>query len=107
MAAFDDRRHGFEAKFAHDEDLRFKAMSRRNRLLGMWAAEKLGRAGEDAEAYAREVVRADFEEAGDRDVFRKIRRDFDAAGVQVSDQQIDQAMHDMLARAIADIEASR
>lgn len=107
MTTFDDRRHGFEAKFAHDEELRFKATSRRNRLLGMWAAEKLGRTGEDAEAYAREVVRADFEEAGDRDVFRKIRQDFDAAGVQASDQQIDQAMHDLMARAIADIEAAR
>lgn len=72
-----DREEGFERKFAFDEELRFKATARRNKLLGLWAAEKLGKSGEDAEAYAKTVVIADFEEAGDEDVFRKIRKDLD------------------------------
>src|ERR687893_127179 len=102
MTTFDRRKDSFEAKFARDEELRFKATARRNRLLGLWAAERLGRTGEDAEGYAREVVRADFEEAGDRDVFRKIRQDFDAAGVQVSDHQIERAMEELMAQAVGD-----
>ena len=72
MTTFDKREEGFEKKFAHDEELRFKANARRNKLLGHWAAEKLGLTGADAEAYAKEVVMADFEEAGDDDVFRKV-----------------------------------
>ena len=74
MTTFDKREDAFEKQFAHDEELRFKATARRNRLLGLWAAEKLGKTGEDADVYAREVVMSDFEEAGDEDVFRKIRR---------------------------------
>ena len=74
MTTFDKREEGFEKQFAHDEELRFKANARRNKLLGLWAAEKLGLAGADAQAYAKEVVTADLEEAGDDDVFRKIRR---------------------------------
>ncbi len=74
MTTFDKRQDAFEAKFAHDEELRFKAEARRNKLLGLWAAEKLGKTGEDAEDYARSVVAADFEEAGEEDVFRKIRK---------------------------------
>ena len=81
--ALGDRDKAFENKFAHDEELRFKAEARRNKLLGLWAAGLLGKA--DADAYAKEVVAADFEEAGDADVFRKVRGDFDAAGVKVSD----------------------
>jgi hypothetical protein len=107
MTTFDRRKDSFEAKFARDEELRFKATARRNRLLGLWAAEKLGRTGEDAETYAREVVRADFEEAGDRDVFRKIRQDLDAAGVQASDREIERAMEELMARAVADVESAR
>src|SRR3954449_2892291 len=80
MSTFNQRSDGFEKKFAHDEELRFKAIARRNKLLGLWAAEKLGKSGADAESYAGDVVSADFEEAGDDDVFRKIRKDFDAAG---------------------------
>ena len=76
MTTFDKREEGFEKKFAHDEELRFKANARRNRLLGAWAAGHLGFSGADADAYAKEVVMADFEEAGDEDVFRKIRKDF-------------------------------
>lgn len=101
-----DREEGFERKFAHDEELKFKAMARRNKLLGLWAAEKLGKNGADAEAYAREVVASDFEEAGDHDVFRKIRKDFDAGGVQQSDHQIRRTMEELLATAVRQIEAS-
>ena len=76
MTTFDKREEGFEKQFVHDEELKFKASARRNRLLGLWAAEKLGLSGVQAEAYAKEVVMADFEEPGDHDVFRKIRSDF-------------------------------
>lgn len=95
-----DRQEGFERKFALDEELRFKAFARRNKLLGLWAAEKLGKSGDDAETYAKSVVIADFEEAGDDDVFRKIRSDFDAAGVDQSDHQIRRTMEDLLAQAV-------
>ena len=101
MANMKDREEGFERKFAHDEELRFKAMARRNRLLGQWAAEKLGKSGDEADAYAKEVVMADFEEAGDEDVFRKLRGDFDGAGVTVSDHQIRRTMEELLHQANA------
>ena len=81
MTTFDKREEGFEKKFAHDEELRFKANARRNKLLGLWAAEKLGISGDAANVYAKEVVMADFEEAGDDDVFKKVRKDLDAKGV--------------------------
>lgn len=100
MVDMKDREEGFERKFAHDEELRFKATVRRNRLLGQWAAEKLGKTGDAVDAYAKEVVAADFEEAGDEDVFRKLRADFDAAGVSVSDHQIRRTMEELLAQAI-------
>lgn len=99
MTNLKDRQEGFEKKFAMDEEQRFKAMARRNKLLGLWAAEKLGKTGDDAEAYAKEVVASDFQEAGDNDVFRKIRGDFDAAGVQQSDHQIRRTMEELLATA--------
>ena len=98
MTSFDEQ--GFERKFAYDEELRFKASVRRNKLLGLWAAEKMGLAGADAEAYAKAVVKADFEEAGDEDVFSKIRSDFDAKGIAQSDQQIRTTMLDLLAKAV-------
>jgi hypothetical protein len=105
MTTFDKREEGFEKKFAHDEELRFKANARRNKLLGMWAADKLGLSGPAAEAYAKEVVMADFEEAGDDDVFRKVRKDFDAKGVAQSDHQIRRTMDDLMEQAIAQIKA--
>ncbi|MCP4386495.1 MAG: DUF1476 domain-containing protein [Hyphomicrobiales bacterium] len=105
MTTFDKREDAYEAKFARDEELRFKAEARRNKLLGLWAAEKLGKSGADAEAYAKEVIAADFEEAGDEDVFRKVRTDFDAGGVDQSDHQIRRTMSDLLGTAIAQIEA--
>ncbi|MBN9234371.1 MULTISPECIES: DUF1476 domain-containing protein [Phyllobacteriaceae] len=103
MSSMKDREEGFERKFAHDEELRFKANARRNRALGIWAAGKLGKSGADAEAYAKEVVVSDIEEAGDHDVFRKIRKDFDAAGVEQSDHQIRRTMDELMAEAIAQI----
>jgi hypothetical protein len=105
MTTFDKRQDGFEKKFAHDEELRFKAMARRNKLLGMWAAEKLGKSGADAEVYAKSVVMADFEEVGDDDVFRKVRADFDAQGVDQSDHQIRRTMDELLHTAIEAIKA--
>lgn len=105
MSSFDKRQEGFEKKFAHDEEIRFKANARRNKLLGLWAAEKLGKSGDDAETYAKSVVVADFEEAGEDDVFRKIRRDFDAAGVQQSDHQIRRAMDELMATAVEQVRA--
>jgi hypothetical protein len=104
MTTFDKREESFEKKFARDEEMRFKATARRNKLFGLWAAEKLGKSGADADAYAKAVVMADFEEAGDDDVFRKVRKDFDAAGVQQSDHQIRRTMEEFLAKAVQDIE---
>jgi hypothetical protein len=99
MNSMKDRKDAFEKKFAHDEELRFKAMARRNKLLGLWAAEKMGKSGAEAESYAKEVVMSDFEEAGEDDVFRKIRRDFDARGVDQSDHQIRRTMAELLEQA--------
>lgn len=105
MTNFEDRERSFEKKFALDEELRFKSTARRNKLLGLWAAEKMGLSGDDAQTYAREVVKADLEEPGEDDVFRKVRADFDAKGVDQSDHQIRRAMADLLAEAIRQIEA--
>ncbi len=106
MTTFDKREEGFEKKFAHDEELKFKAGVRRNKLLGLWAAEKLGLTGPEADAYAKAVVTADFEEVGDHDVFRKIRKDFDAKQVAQSDADIRRAMDELMAQAIAQIQKS-
>ncbi|HZS63979.1 MAG TPA: DUF1476 domain-containing protein [Xanthobacteraceae bacterium] len=106
MTTFDKREEAFEKQFAHDEELRFKATARRNKLLGRWAAEQLGLSGPAIDAYANEVVVADLEHAGDQDVFSKIRRDFDAKGVAVADVQIRQQMSELLARAVQEIKAS-
>ena len=106
MTTFDKREEGFEKQFAHDEELKFKANARRNKLLGLWAAEKLGMSGAEADAYAKSVVMADFEEPGDNDVFKKIRNDFDGKSVAQSDQQIRRVMDELMAKAIADIKAS-
>ncbi|MCK5745174.1 MAG: DUF1476 domain-containing protein [Oricola sp.] len=105
MTTFDDREDKFEKKFAHDAELRFKAEARRNKLLGLWAAGLMGKSGADADAYAKEVIKADFEEAGDEDVFRKVRADFDAAGVDQSDHQIRRQMQDFLVEAVRQIQS--
>ncbi|MEP9353170.1 DUF1476 domain-containing protein [Xanthobacter sp. KR7-65] len=103
MTTFDKREEGFEKRFALDEESRFKALARRNKKLGLWAAEKLGLAGDEAQAYAKDVVVADLQEAGDEDVFRKLRADFDAKGVDVSDHQIRRSMDEFLALAAAEV----
>lgn len=103
MTTFDDRERAYENLFAHDEELRFKALARRNRMLGVWAAGHLGKVGDDADAYAKEVVRADFDEPGDEDVFRKVRGDFDAAGVPIADDDIRRTMREMLVAAAEQI----
>lgn len=107
MTTFDKREEGFEKKFAMDEETQFKAMARRNKLLGLWAAEKMGLSGDEAEAYAKSVVAADFEESGDEDVFRKIRGDFDAKSVTQSDHQIRRTMDELLATAAEQIRAAK
>lgn len=105
MSGMDERRTSFENKFAHDEDLRFRAIARRNKLLGLWAAEKLGKSGADAQAYATEVVRADFEEAGDEDVIRKVAGDFSAASVNISDAELRAQLQDLLEEAVKQVSA--
>jgi hypothetical protein len=105
MNTFDERQKGFENKFAHDEELRFKATARRNKLLGQWAAEKLGLEGDAALAYAKEVVASDFEEAGDHDVVRKVVADFTAANVDQSEHQVRRTMDELMQTAIDQIQA--
>jgi hypothetical protein len=105
MTSFEDREKGFERKFAHDEELKFKATARRNRLLGLCAAEQMGVTGEAAQAYAREVIKADLVARGEEDLFSKIRADFDAKGVSQSDHQIRRQMADLMGVAIGQIES--
>jgi hypothetical protein len=104
MTTFDKREEGFEKQFAHDEDLKFKATARRDRLLGLWAGEKLGLGGADAAAYAKEVVVAEIEQ---HDVFAKIRKDFDLKGVKVPDEEIRRVMLELMGRAVAEIKAGK
>lgn len=105
MTTFDKRKEGFEKRFALEEEQRFKAEARRNRLLGLWAAEKLGFTGEAAMAYAREVVAADFEEAGDADVVRKVLGDLCAKGAAITEQAIRAKMNDFTGQALAEMKA--
>src|SRR3954469_7215510 len=106
MTTFDKREEGFEKQFAHDEELKFKALARRNKMLGLWAAEKLGKTGADADAYAKEVVMAEFEAGGDADVLKKVRQDFEAKGVAQTEEQIRQTMNQFMAQAVAQIKAA-
>jgi len=105
MSTFDKRQDGFEKKFAHDEELRFRANARRNKLLGLWAAGLLGKSGADAEAYAQDVVTSDLKEAGDQDVFDKLRADFDAAGVAQSDHQLRRTMDELMEEALRQLQS--
>jgi len=100
---FDKREEGFEKQFAHDEELRFKAIARRNKMLGLWAAGILGKSGQDAEAYAKDIVMADFE-SGDKDVAHKVIRDLQPKGV--TEEQIRTQMVELLAQAVAEIKKS-
>jgi hypothetical protein len=103
MTTFDKREDDFEKKYAHDEELRFKAVARRNKLLGQWAAEKLGLKDAPADAYVKDAVAAAFGPGGDDGVFGKIRRDFDAKGVALSDHQIRRTMEELLTKAVEQI----
>jgi hypothetical protein len=107
MTTFDKREDAFESKFVHDAELQFRAHARRNKLLGRWAAALLGKTGSDAEEYAKSVVASDLEHAGHEDVFRKIRADFDAAGVDQSDHQIRRTMDELMAEAVKQVRTEK
>ena len=106
MSSMQDREKAFEAKFALDEELRFKAEARRAKLVGLWAAGLLGKSGADAEAYAKDVVMVDLEEAGHEDIVRRVKADFDAAGVARSEDEIRVQMIELLAVAISQLESN-
>ena len=103
MTAFEDRQRDFEKRFQHDEELRFKANARRNKMLGLWAAEKLGLTGAESEAYAKEVVMADFEEPGDDDVLRKVLSDFEAKGIAIGAAKLRHEMERLMPLAKQEI----
>ena len=105
MTTFDKREEGFEKKFALDEDLKFKAEARRNKLLGLWAAEKLGLSGDAATAYSKEVVAAAFEEAGEQDVQNKVVKDLAAKGVATTAPEVRAKMDELMAAAVAQVKA--
>jgi hypothetical protein len=92
MTTFDDRERAFEAQYARDQEMQFKIVARRNRLLGQWAAKKMGLTEAEADAYARDVIRADFEAAGDEDVIRKLLGDLTSAGIDMDESAIRQAL---------------
>ena len=105
MTTFDKREEGFEKKFALDSEQKFKAEARRNKLLGLWAAEKLGITGDAAAAYAKEVVAADFEEVGDQDVHNKVMKDFAAKGVAIAGPEVRAKMDELMAVAVTQVKA--
>lgn len=105
MATLDERQRAFERKFVLDEELRFKATARRNRLVGLWAAELVGKSGAEAEAYARDVVIADLAESGDEDVVRKLAADLAEAGQKVADSEIRAKLVELTEKAVKQIEA--
>jgi hypothetical protein len=105
MTTFDKREEGFEKKFAHDEELKFKAEARRNRLLGLWAAEKQGMSGDAANAYAKTVVATEFEAAGHAGVVAKVTADLAAKGVAITEAQVHARMDELMAQAIAQVKA--
>jgi hypothetical protein len=107
MSTFDKREEGFENKFAHDEELRFKAHARRNKLVGLWAAEKLGLTGEAAESYAANIVTIDLDKPDSDGVFTQVRKDFDEKGVGQSDHQIRRTMTEAMEKAIAEVQTGR
>ncbi len=107
VSGFDKRERAEEGKFALDQELRFKANARRNKLLGLWAAEKLGKTGEAASAYAVEVVKSDFEAPGDEDVFRKVKGDLDAAGVAITDHQLQRQMTELMETAVEQVKSEK
>ena len=107
MTTFDKREEAFEKKFAHDAELKFKAESRRNKMLAEWAGAKLGLSGAELEDYIKAVRRADLEEKGDDDVLRKVKGDLDAKGLGVAEAEIRQVMGELLAKAVSEIEGAK
>ena len=105
MTNFNDREKAQEAKYANDQEITFKAVARRNKLLGLWVAEQIGLSGDDAEAYARDVIASDFEETGHEDVFRKIWADLQAKSVDISEHRVRGHMEELLAEATRQIQA--
>jgi hypothetical protein len=105
MTTFDKREEGFEKQFAIEEELRFKACARRNKLLGLWVADQLGLSGDAAASYAREVVAAEFEQADGRDVVHKVTADLAAKGVTLPETQLRTKMGELMAQAIAQVKA--
>jgi hypothetical protein len=99
MTQFDDRQRAFESKFAHDEEMKFRLVARRNRLLGEWAAAKMGLSEEETSSYAKDVIRADFEEAGDEDVIRKVLGDLTSAGIETNESEIRETLDHKTAEA--------
>jgi len=104
MTEFNEREKGFEAKFKHDQELRFKATARRNRLLGEWAAEQMGLGADEVEAYAKDVVKADFEKPGDDDVLQKVLADLQGANVDISDRLLRRRMDELMETAIEQVQ---
>ena len=105
MSSFKDREKAFESKFAHDQELKFKATARRNKLLGQWAAEQMGLSGDAAQAYVSEVIRSDLEEPGDEDLFRKVWEDLQAKQVDLSEHQVRRQIQDLMEEAIRQVES--
>lgn len=106
MTLLSDRRQNFESMFAHNEELRFKATARRNKLLGLWAAERLGKSGPDAETYAKSVVHADLEEPGDADIIGKVTADLRTAGLPEAEPEVQRMLDLLMTRAVAEIRAN-
>ena len=106
MTTFDERERAFEAKFAYDQELEFKHTARRDKLLGLWVADKIGKTGEAAEEYASDIIKIDVAVAGDEDVFQKVKADFEAANILISDDEIRLAILENMQKAIAEVEAS-
>ncbi|MBI4724767.1 MAG: DUF1476 domain-containing protein [Rhodomicrobium sp.] len=107
MTTFDERENAYEAKFAHDEELRFKAKARRDKALGAWAATQLGLSATEAEDYAKEVLRLDFKFPGDGGLIEKVLSDFKAKGVALDERRLKQKLIELMSQAVADIEAGR
>ena len=102
MSSFDDRKKGVEKKFVHEEEMQFKVNAKRNKYLGEWVAEKLGKKDQNKEIYVQEVIKSDFAEPGDEDVFRKIQKDLKESGIEILDQEIRDQMASCLERAKKD-----
>jgi hypothetical protein len=106
MTLLDDRRHHFENRFVHDEEFRFKATARRNKLLGLWAAERLGISGSDAETYAKSVIDADLDQPGDADIIGKVTADFGTAGLPDAETEVQRMLNLLMSKAVAEIKSS-